>query len=174
MGVGVSQFVIRSALNTDVDAIAALWHAGWSEAHIGRVPQELLAHRDARSFRQRVPIRLATTTVAVADGVLAGFVVTHNDEIEQLYVAAPFRGTGVAATLLTTGESVIRAMYDKAWLAVVDGNVRARRFYERQGWHDSGTFGNPAWTTEETTILVPCRRYEKRLTESTAAHKAAS
>jgi hypothetical protein len=58
---------------------------------------------------------------------------------------------------------VIGAAHDTAWLAVVPGNARARRFYERQGWYDAGPFDNPAFTRDGSTLLVPTRRYEKRL-----------
>jgi len=158
------QIELRAATPGDVDAIAELWCAGWLDAHEGRVPEALLEHRRLDSFRERVPVRLDTTTVAVADHRLAGFVMTHVDEIEQLYVEREFRGTGVAACLLSHGEQEVSERFSMAWLAVVDGNHRARRFYERSGWHDGGPFETPAWTARGTeTIAVPVRRYEKDL-----------
>lgn len=60
------------------------------------------------------------------------------------------------------------ARWDRAWLAVVAGNTRARRFYERSGWRDVGAFDNTAWTAEGTTIPVPAGRYEKYLAPSEA------
>jgi ribosomal protein S18 acetylase RimI-like enzyme len=155
---------LRAATPADVDAIATLWCAGWVDAHQGRVPESLLEHRNLDSFRGQVPFRLDTTTIATVDGRLAGFVMTQRDEIEQLYVGRDFRGIGVAAHLLRHGEAVIAGTHDRAWLAVVDGNHRARRFYERSGWHDGGTFETQAWTTDRTTtIAVPVRRYEKHV-----------
>jgi GNAT superfamily N-acetyltransferase len=155
---------LRAATPGDVDTIAELWCAGWLDAHEGQVPEALLEHRSLYSFRERVPVRLPTTTVAVADRRLAGFVMTHVDEIEQLYVERAFRGTAVAACLLRHGEQEIAERFSLAWLAVVDGNHRARRFYERSGWHDGGPFETQAWSTRGTdTIAVPVRRYEKEL-----------
>jgi hypothetical protein len=49
-----------------------------------------------------------------------------------------------------------------AWLAVVDGNARARAFYERAGWRDEGPFDYTA-VSEGGPIVVPCRRYTKAL-----------
>jgi hypothetical protein len=47
---------------------------------------------------------------------------------------------------------------DRAWLAVADGNDRARRFYEREGWTDGGALDHiPAGAA----VVVPCRRYQK-------------
>lgn len=154
---------LRRAADADIDAIATVWHRGWRDGHLGHVPAALLRHRRLDDFRRRVPVRLGTTTVAVISSRVVGFVVTHVDEIEQLYVDASVRGSGVAAMLLGRGETVIGARFDRAWLAVVAGNTRARRFYERNGWRDAGAFDNPAWTADGVTIPVPARRYEKHL-----------
>ncbi len=72
----------------------------------------------------------------------------HDDEVEQVYVDASARGSGTAATLLDRGEEIVAATYDRAWLAVVAGNVRARRFYERRGWVDAGPFDYSAETDD--------------------------
>jgi putative acetyltransferase len=47
-----------------------------------------------------------------------------------------------------------------AWLVVVTGNVRARRFYERKGWRDVGATLDRA-EIPGGTLPVPSRRYEK-------------
>jgi ribosomal protein S18 acetylase RimI-like enzyme len=68
---------------------------------------------------------------------------------------------GVAALLLAEAErQVAAAGFAGAWLAVVPGNARARRFYERQGWHDAGGFDYEA-ATATGSVAVPCRRYAK-------------
>lgn len=155
--------VLRPAALDDVEPLARIWYDGWREAHLGRVPDELLPHRTPDTFRARVPVNLPITTVATVDSELAGFVVVRHDEVEQMYVDARFRGSGVAAALLAHGESVVAERYDTAWLAVVDGNARARRFYERCGWRDTGAFDEPAWTPDGPPVPVPSRRYEKLL-----------
>jgi len=155
---------LRPAVDADLEAISTIWHRGWRDGHLGHVPAALYRHRRLRDLRLRVPARLDTTTVATTASGVVGFVMVHDDEIEQLYVDAPVRGTGVAAALLAHGEAAVSARFDRAWLAVVAGNARARRFYERSGWSDAGPFDNPAWTTGGATIPVPARRYEKRVT----------
>jgi len=162
-------FGLRPAAVTDVDAVTDVWFAGWREAHVGHVPTALLAHRSPQSFRTRVPEILAATAVATVDDRVVGLVVTADDEIEQLYVASGHRGTGIAGALLQHGETVIAGEYRRAFLAVVTGNTRARRFYERHGWHDAGPFEYHAWTTAGERLAVPCRRYEKALTPSAAS-----
>jgi GNAT superfamily N-acetyltransferase len=155
--------VLRPARVGDIEAIAVLWYHGWREAHLGHVPDALLAHRTPDTFRARAQVNLRLTTVATVGGVVAGIVVVRDDEVEQMYVDSRFRGSGVATALLAHGESIVAQRYVTAWLAVVDGNARARRFYERCGWHDTRPFDEPAWTPDGTTIPVPTRRYEKRV-----------
>jgi GNAT superfamily N-acetyltransferase len=159
----VHDVVLRAATDDDVEAIAALWHRCWGDGHLGHVPAELPQHRRLEDLRRQVPPRLATTTVACVDGAVVGFVTTHDDLVDQLYVDAPVRGSGIAGRLLTHAETVIAAEHGTAWLAVVPGNARARRFYERQGWSDAGPYDNPAFTRDGSTLLVPTRRYEKPL-----------
>lgn len=166
-----ASIVVRPGRSGDVDAIAAVWHAGWREAHLGRVPDALMPHRTAATFRARVPVNLPITTVAEVAGAVAGFVVVRDDEVEQVYVAVGHRGSGVADRLLDHAEAVVARRFERAWLAVVDGNSRARRFYERRGWADAGPFDEPAWLPDGTTIAVPSRRYEKAVGPEAIANR---
>jgi ribosomal protein S18 acetylase RimI-like enzyme len=153
---------LRAATADDVETIAALWHSGWRDGHLGHVPDALHPHRRLEDFRARVPARLHQTTVATLGAPVAGFVTVHDDEVEQLYVAGQARGTGVANALLRHAEHVIAARFDAGWLAVAAGNTRARRFYARNGWCDAAAFDYAA-EIAGGTMAVPCRRYEKRL-----------
>jgi len=156
------EVTLRPARADDVDAIAEVWHQGWRDGHLGHVPDALLPHRALAHFRERVPPRLPTTTVATIGSNVVGFVTVHEDEAEQVYVAASARGGGAAKALLRHAEQVIAERFDTAWLAVVAGNARARRFYEKCGWRDAGGFDYGA-EIRGGTIPVPCRRYEKRV-----------
>lgn len=154
---------VRRATPADTDEIARIWHRGWADGHAGHVPDALYRHRVEASYPPRVRARIGTTWVADVDGVVRGFVVVDDDEVEQVYVDASARGSGVATTLVTIAEdAVARAGHDRAWLAVVAGNARARRFYERSGWTDAGPLDYAA-ETAEGGVAVPCRRYEKSL-----------
>jgi GNAT superfamily N-acetyltransferase len=163
------QAVLRPATAADIEVVSDIWHRGWRDGHVGHVPDGLLPHRGPDDFHGRVPARLGTTTVATTRSGIVGFVMLHGDEVEQMYVDTPARGTGIAAQLLAHGEVVIGERHDRAWLAVVAGNVRARRFYERNGWAEVGAFDNPAWTTGGVMFPVPALRYEKRLTPAHGA-----
>jgi GNAT superfamily N-acetyltransferase len=154
---------LRAAQAEDAGDITEIWHRGWQDAHLGFVPQELVDVRTEPSFRTRASERISDTTVATVDGAVAGFVMVVDDEVEQVYVSAAYRGTGVAKILIGEAERQVKANgHGKAWLAVVDGNARARAFYERAGWVDEGPFDYAA-AAEDGHIAVPCRRYTKLL-----------
>lgn len=154
---------LRPAGPDDGATVAEIWRSGWREAHIGNVPDELVAARTDESFLIRAMESVTKTTVAMIGAELAGFVMVAGDEVEQLYVSARHRGAGVADALMRDAEAQIRAAgHRTAWLAVVPGNGRARRFYERIGWIDEGQFDHLA-PADGGPIRVPARRYVKRL-----------
>jgi putative acetyltransferase len=158
--------ILRPATADDVDAIGSLFHQGWHDVHPGHVPDGLTERRTPEAFHDRVAQRVAQTdetTVAEVDGTIAGFIMVSGDEAEQVYVDRAFRGSGVAALLLTEAERQIAAGgYDVAWLAVVRGNERAQAFYAKQGWIDEGDFDYPVTALGES-FISPCRRFTKRL-----------
>jgi len=154
---------LRPARRADADAVANVWAAAWCDGHLGHVPDRLVEVRTVESFRPRAAERIANTTVAEVDGAVAGFVTVAGDEVEQVFVDAAHRGSGIAGRLLAEAErQVAAAGHRSAWLAVVAGNARARRFYERSGWRDDGPFEYAA-EHDGTTIPVPCHRYVKTL-----------
>ncbi len=153
---------LRPAAPSDVEAIAEVWHGSWLDGHLGHVPEALHEHRSLEDFLRRVPPRLPKTTVAVVASRIVGFVTVHDDEVEQLFVAASARGTGVARSLLESAEARLAERHEIAWLSVAAGNARARRFYERNGWREVAAFDYPA-ETRTGVLLVPSLRYEKAL-----------
>jgi ribosomal protein S18 acetylase RimI-like enzyme len=159
----VSAPTVRPATPADAPRVAEIWRSGWGDGHIGHVPQELVDARTDESFATRAAERVGDTTVAVIGDAIAGFTMVVGDEVEQVYVSPDHRGSGVADALLSEAERQIRANgHDAAWLAVVAGNARARRFYERCGWVDEGEFVYEA-SDRTGPIAVPCHRYVKAL-----------
>jgi ribosomal protein S18 acetylase RimI-like enzyme len=163
MSTGNEGVELRGASFDDVEAVASIWRDGWPDGHLGNVPDELVAARTPESFSSRAAQRVGDTVVAVVGGAVAGFVMVVDDEVEQVYVSSRHRGSGVAAALLGEAERRVRTNgHERAWLAVVAGNARARRFYERMGWTYEGAFDYPA-ASSGGTIPVPCVRYVRRL-----------
>jgi putative acetyltransferase len=156
--------VLRPGTADDADAVAEVWHRGWHDGHAGHVPDGLTAARTLPAFRERTAAAVEVTTVAEAGGQVAGFVMVVGDEVEQVFVDRPHRGSGLAGLLLAEAERQVASLgYDVAWLAVVAGNARARRFYERSGWTDEGDLPYEVTAAGET-FVSPCRRYTKPVT----------
>ncbi|WP_069166685.1 GNAT family N-acetyltransferase [Nocardia altamirensis] len=157
---------LRPARPEDVTAIAEIWYAGWCDAHLGNVPDEPIAVRPRDSFDTRAAQRIPDTTVATVRDVVAGFVIVLDDEVDQVYVSGDHRGSGIAVRLLAAAERCVNANgHDKAWLAVVPGNTRARAFYARNGWSDEGLFVHDA-PGPAGPVDVPCHRYVKFVAEA--------
>lgn len=157
---------IRTPLETELDRLARIWYDGWQDAHARILPPELARHRTLESFRERLQPALASVRVAGAPEQPLGFCMTHGDEVYQIYVCAEARGTGIVAALLADAEQRIGALGIRvAWLACAIGNVRAARFYERNGWHRVGNMVSRL-PTPDGEFPLEVWRYEKDLGEA--------
>lgn len=165
--------VVRDATAADVVTTARVWGAAWLDGHRGQVPDALLAARGPEYFTDKAAAMTDSTLLAIEpDGGIAGVAIIAGDELFQLAVDRTVRGRGVGAALLHTVERrVAAASYDRAWLAVVPGNTRARDFYERHGWRDDGpmTYAAPAAAGR---VHVAVRRYVKDLSRLHGARPA--
>lgn len=149
----MSNVRIRSASVGDAEALTDLHLDVWEEAYGHLISKEiLLDRRRGRSdriarWRQNIPNPEALTLLAQEnDGSrLLGFVSkgSRRDrpdsglpelEIWALYVRAEVYGRGVGYAMLT--EAIGSA---DAYLWVLEGNMRAIEFYERQGFRFDGT-----------------------------------
>jgi ribosomal protein S18 acetylase RimI-like enzyme len=155
---------VRAADEAEIDDLAQLWFDGWQDGHARILPAELARHRTLESFRQRLRAALASVRVAGPPGQPTGFCMTKRDELDQLYVSAAARGSGVAAALLADGEHRLAASgVATAWLACAIGNERAARFYEKHGWRRIGVVVSHL-ETPDGLFPLEVWRYEKDLT----------
>ena len=154
---------LRKATTADAAKAAEVWRLAWWDGHRGHVPAELTRHRSEDSFREKAAAWAAQTTVAVdAADTIVRVVIVERDELVQLAVAGGTRRLGVGAALLQAAEDEIGAEHEQAWLAVVPGNARARRFYEKHGWRDAGSYAHVAPGGVDG-IAVHTHRYVKRV-----------
>jgi len=92
------------------------------------------------------------TLLACVDGALAAFAqVRRHDppdcvegpapvELHRFYVDRPWHGQGVAARLMAVSVDAIRELGGRTvWLSVWEHNPRARAFYAKCGFRQSGT-----------------------------------
>jgi ribosomal protein S18 acetylase RimI-like enzyme len=156
---------VRVAQDSDIAQLAKIWHDGWHDAHARLVP-ELIPLRTLESFTPRLQTALATVRVVGPLGAPVGFCMLKGDELYQLYVSAEARGSGAAAMLIADAEARLAAAgVHTAWLACAIGNDRATKFYEKCGWHRTGTMINHAETATGPFTLETWR-YEKQLSRA--------
>lgn len=156
-------WAVRPAEGSELDHLARVWYDGWQDAHAGIVPDALARLRTLDSFRDRLAAALDHIRVVGPLGNPVGFTIVKDDELYQLFVAAEYRGAGVAAVLLADAENRLQAGgVITAWLACAIGNHRAARFYEKSGWRHVGMMMNHA-ETSEGTFPLEVWRYEKTL-----------
>jgi GNAT superfamily N-acetyltransferase len=136
---------IRRAVPDDAESLTRLHLDCWDDAYTGLMPQAILnARRDdvpARVDRWRKILPNGFTSVAEHQAALIGFVSAgppreqpdFDIELFALYVRAAWWGTGVGHALFAA------AVADRtACVWVLEGNDRASRFYERQGFRLDG------------------------------------
>lgn len=154
---------IRAATVADVVETARVWRGAWLDGHRGHVSPDLLAARDKGYFSDRAAAMVQSTLLAeTPDGQVAGIAIVDSDEVVQLAVDGSARRRGVGAALLHAAEARVATGHDEAWLAVVPGNVAARKLYAKRGWHDTGDYTHRApGPAEPIPVLV--RRYVKKV-----------
>lgn len=157
---------IRPAERAELDQLAALWFAGWQDAHAKIVPPELARYRTLESLGPRLEAAMSNMRVIGAIGEPLGFSIIKDDELYQLYVSAAARGTGVAAALIADAEARLAASGVRtAWLSCAIGNDRAARFYEKHGWRRVGNMINEL-PTPDGIFPLEVWRFEKDLGDS--------
>jgi putative acetyltransferase len=132
-------FQLRSYRAEDEDAAIALWQETWQQAY----PAIDFAAR-VKWWRERWRSELvpdAAIIVAEQAGALIGFVtIDPTGYLDQLVVAPDRWGSELATTLVDEAK---RLSPDRITLKVNTDNVRAIRFYERNGFAHAGEDVNP-------------------------------
>ena len=135
----VAGFQLRAYRAEDEDAAIALWQQTWQRAYpsidfAARVPWWR-----ARWRGELVPN--AAIVVAEQEGALTGFVtIDATGYLDQLVVAPDHWGSELANALVDEAK---RRSPDRITLLVNQDNVRAIRFYERNGFVHAGEDVNP-------------------------------
>ncbi len=155
---------LRPACCQDIYHIAKVWHEGWKDGHTGLVPDELYQYRTFDSFIPRVEERIKDTLVSEsADDEINGFVTVKGNELEQIFVAQSYRGTGLAKKLIKAGEDMLlKNGQTDVYLVVVVGNDRARKFYEKSGWILEDAVDYMA-QIQSGKLPVKCLKFTKKL-----------
>jgi GNAT superfamily N-acetyltransferase len=137
--------VIRDAELGDAPDLARVHVSSWQRAYVGLIDQAFLDAMSVESRTERWNLLLGQdrthVLVVEVEGSVVGFCSLGLDdhqgwgEIYAIYVAPERWGAGLGRELLAAGETALSAAgHERAALWVLEGNLRARMFYERQGW----------------------------------------
>lgn len=146
---GGPQSQIRQARATDLPAVAALYHRVWHETHAAAMPPAEREARDLAYFEIKLSALPPNILLHEEGDALTGFAAWSGPILGQLFFDATWRGRGLARPLLLAAErEMARQGVAEAELHCLEGNVRARDFYERHGWRLERTFAYPVKGTE--------------------------
>lgn len=148
---------VRAAVPADAYGVACLHARSWRSAYQGLIAQDYLDSLTpealvGRYTFGRVGLRMPATLVAVDGCAIRGFATTglcrdnglpNFGELMALYVDPAYVGAGLGGLLMTAARERLRVVgVAGAVLWVLEANIRARHFYERDGWWPDG-----AWRT---------------------------
>jgi putative acetyltransferase len=131
---------VRPYTDADEDATIELWRRTWQHhfPHIDFTAREPWWRERWR--QELVPI--ASIVIAEQNGTLVGFVTVDPKAryLDQIVVAPESWGSGIAAALLNEAKRLSPRGIE---LMVNKDNLRAIRFYEKNGFSYSGETANP-------------------------------
>lgn len=152
--------MIRKATQDDIQSIAVLHIEGWKAAYGGLVDQGYL---DALSVEKRIEdwrgwmaAGESDTLIAEKDGKAVGFITTgrtktpppgsspirplYSAEVYALYLDPAVWRQGIGTALLKQASLNLKEQkHSSLCLWVLDGNVRAKGFYEKMGGQKVGS-----------------------------------
>ncbi|HSZ43600.1 MAG TPA: GNAT family N-acetyltransferase [Trebonia sp.] len=170
--------LVRSAESGDVACIALVHVTSWQDAYRGHMPQDFLDGLDVghrtEAWRRRLPAAQRSrgdVLVVESAGQVAGFAgfgpsrdadadSGQTGELAAIYLRPGSIGQGLGRLLMMAVVSGLTDLgYADATLWVLDGNARARRFYERAGW----TLDGADTTDDSRGFTIREVRYRRRL-----------
>ena len=163
---------LKKCTETDVDILRSLLTKTFSDtfAHLN-TPENMELYLNQAFAREQILEELENQNSAFyliyQDGSPAGCLKVneaaaqteigdpHSLEIERIYVAKEFQGTGIGGRLMD--EAVRLASEQKKeyiWLGVWEKNERAIRFYERKGFYRTGSHTFTVGNDEQTDYIM--------------------
>ena len=136
--------VIRPARQLDIRAVQHVAGVTWRATYAGQIPDAdidsfLDSAYSERSLTAAVG-RLGDGFVVVeVDGVVIGYAIAGlnregEPELDAIYVLPEHQGSGAGFRLWNAArDELVRQGFSRMCCWVLSSNVRARRFYERQG-----------------------------------------
>ena len=163
---------IRPAAPDDSAVFAEIYRRSWQAAYAGLLPEEAIrsinAGRMESCRKQLAPDSGVWNFLALADGTPAGLLslcryrsAGHSDwgEIRAIYLLAEYWSKGGGRQLLDFAVAELRRRgFDTMALWVLKNNLRARRFYEANGFYPDGAIREELIGTVQNEL-----RYRRRV-----------
>jgi GNAT superfamily N-acetyltransferase len=169
--------LLRTAQESDLEFIGGLHQQSRAAAYAHILSPEALDAGAAQALSEWWAERWKwerdthQLTVAELDGEVIGFLYVGPSEepdaaeLYAIHVAPPHVGSGVGKALMERAlEQLTKTGKTRGLLWVLEGNDRARRFYERGDWKPDGTTRTEAVNGEP----VPQLRYSRILVGGSA------
>jgi GNAT superfamily N-acetyltransferase len=148
-------FRIRAARPEDTAELGRVHVRGWQWGYRGQIPAGILDNLDpaerARGWREVMAEPGRGVSILLAeredDGRVVGMASCgpsrqpdgRTGEVYAIYIEEAVAGIGLGAALLRHAVATLQGQgFERAILWVLATNARARRFYEREGWHADG------------------------------------
>lgn len=123
--------------------LVSMWRKSF-EHGVGIVDPHPLAEQLA--YFESTVLPQTRVRVAVVGSEVVGFVASTSSSVAHLYVAVPHLGRGIGSRLLSLAK---QESCGSLWLHTFAQNVRARVFYERRGFRDTGHGFENMWKLED-------------------------
>src|SRR5258708_179347 len=132
---------LRAAGASDLDAVLAIQE----KANVASIGHEFTAEHPlplasiGANWRRAFENGTARFTIAEVDVEAVGVSLLEPPWVQALHVVPEHWGTGVAQALHEDALAFLRTAGEReGYLWVFEGNARARRFWERHGWQETG------------------------------------
>ncbi len=152
---------IRLMIESDDEEVSELYVKSWKAAFDGMLPPDFLANLSPERWRGMFS-GMAGSFVLTEGGVIVGHSCARVSadekkrgwgEVHTLYVLPEYWGKGYGGALFEHSvDWLLRQGYEDIFLWVLNTNMRARRFYEKHGFH-------------ETSDLILCEVGGERVTD---------
>lgn len=125
--------IIRGATEEDFDAVAGVWKESWIS--IGN-SNEIDNAVTAADLLARIPDRIAggwSLFVAECEGRIDAMLAIERaiNHLDQIFVSPSAQGRRIGSALLAHARKL---MPEEIWLSTAANNMRARDWYEREGF----------------------------------------
>lgn len=137
------EFSIRDATREDGEQVGFVHYISWRESYLDLMPKEFLNQIKLEDRINRAQNDWQNTCVAICDDKIVGFIKYLNEardltsikpssEIVALYVLKDYQKRGIGYALIK--EVINRVKNNQIVLFVLEGNIKARAFYQKVGF----------------------------------------